>query len=634
MSSLLSHVPICPSLKDGHYWCTQCSRPEKFTQKSVSPGTGKMSTATGRKDSRLKRASTFFKNLSHGHSGQRAKSTPVSHSSFDGSGSKIARSLSAFLDRKKRRNSTQDQTISMDKEVVDPDISIMRDDTFTPDLDKLENLEAEDLQQLLDGFGEGEESVHQPNALRRTDTIPAEAYLRAETSFSGLEFAVSCPPTGPLPPIPTQGVTASSANEFACAELDGTDQMLVLPSNGFLDSRSVSPFPDVNSSRPITPSPVSPLGVIIEGSHLAEDMDMEIDDQRASKSFQLSDTPLVVSTGSSHVSTAAPQTIQSVYPRQVTDDLNMSTTSMEPQDTVPNIMLYSTPSHISIPATDRCSEFLENSSFQSTEARVKEVRALIDVINREWIERMTNSPRLLSRCAGLSTSLLFEKGISAIQSSFRGNFPSTFFELFGLAHVALAIVYTFHRDDDWCRWEEMFNDLLRWQRVLHQETERAFYLEAMTLLQQPKTPPEGWIKQINPAQRSGYSDPLHVTPASHIRTDRPLSQLTSKSAKLTFGSQNDDHLTDDLRTGRVMLDCEIFLDGKSVLFEALQSRNHFADDLQTWNIPALPREIMPCYLDISHGIQSRRMPIFHICWITSWHLCSSLKASRLYKTLL
>ena len=107
-----------------------------------------------RKDSRLKRASTFFKNLSHGGSSQKQKTKSNGISLLEGSGSRLTRGFTSLLDRKRRRHS-QNPEIFCDKEVIDPAQIIRSEEDFVQSLYKLDNLEAEDLQQLLDCFGEG-----------------------------------------------------------------------------------------------------------------------------------------------------------------------------------------------------------------------------------------------------------------------------------------------------------------------------------------------------------------------------------------------------------------------------------------------------------------------------------------------
>ena len=62
LASTLQHVYECPLLSNTWYWCPYCCRPESFTQQ---PCPNTTHDKLQRKDSKLKRAVTFFKHLGH-----------------------------------------------------------------------------------------------------------------------------------------------------------------------------------------------------------------------------------------------------------------------------------------------------------------------------------------------------------------------------------------------------------------------------------------------------------------------------------------------------------------------------------------------------------------------------------------
>lgn len=64
VGSTLRHVARCPKLKEAEYWCPHCLRPERFLD---HPKSGQTTTSSSmqRRDSKLKRAVTFFKHLRH-----------------------------------------------------------------------------------------------------------------------------------------------------------------------------------------------------------------------------------------------------------------------------------------------------------------------------------------------------------------------------------------------------------------------------------------------------------------------------------------------------------------------------------------------------------------------------------------
>ena len=391
-----------------------------------------------------------------------------------------------------------------------------------------------------------------------TNVKKAESYLRAETSSSGLEVACSLTTNDA---IHAPAIAAPDTTHISCAELEGTQPLLAVPDNAANFSRSVSPLPDSTNSRPISPSPVSPLVVAI-------------DNGVASSSFRFSNeyTKLAsLAIPPDAASLPHSSTSRDLEQRHLTGIASSRRARVATSTDSKNVLLYSTPDHMVLPARDRDSEFLENSNFQSTEARIQEIRALVTVFNQEWIERMTRSPRLLSRCAGLSTSMLFEKGMAALQQCFRGNMPETFLEVFGLIHVSCAIAYAFQREDDQPGWEGLFVDMFEWQYVLQKPSERQFFLEALDHLKRPKMPQSGWLKQLNPSHES-TCEPLSMDIGEDVHTYLDDLQMCTFSDHVHLDNTYiTDHgsLLQRLRKGRILRDCMTFLDGKKKILKSL-----------------------------------------------------------------
>ena len=85
LTSTLQHVSECPWLSNAWYWCPYCCRPESFTA-SEEPCVNPKQSNIQRKNSRLRRAVTFFKHLGHKscsrHKTPRS-SAPYANESFD-----------------------------------------------------------------------------------------------------------------------------------------------------------------------------------------------------------------------------------------------------------------------------------------------------------------------------------------------------------------------------------------------------------------------------------------------------------------------------------------------------------------------------------------------------------------------
>ena len=304
----------------------------------------------------------------------------------------------------------------------------------------------------------------------------------------------------------------------------------------------MSPMPPTGDDVPFSPTPVSPLVngelvSVIDADETASDPAQEElnNSERAANGAYLNRS--VTAPWSSHRMDANNSTIS---PRS---------SAAEPS----SLLLYSTPDHMSLPEADRDSRFLEDCTFRSAEARVKEICGLVSVVNQEWLERMTGSPRLLARCAGLSTTVLFEKGITALQHCFHGILPDTFLEVFGLMHIACAVAYSFHKEDDWWMWEELSMDMSHWQDTLTKDSEKEFFLEALSHLNRPRTPLGGWLKQLNPA--SSTYEPLGSIEQEVSGIMLPSNMLLNETHQPSVGD-----LFSRLRGGRVMQDCVRFLD--------------------------------------------------------------------------
>lgn len=75
LTSTLQHVSECPWLSNAWYWCPYCCRPESFMA-SEEPCVNPRQSNIQRKDSRLRRAVTFFKHLGHKNCSRHKTSGP------------------------------------------------------------------------------------------------------------------------------------------------------------------------------------------------------------------------------------------------------------------------------------------------------------------------------------------------------------------------------------------------------------------------------------------------------------------------------------------------------------------------------------------------------------------------------
>ena len=81
LASTLQHVSECPWLSNTWYWCPYCCRPESFVG-SKDPDADLPNPKLQRKDSKLRRAVTFFKHLGHKSCSRHKRSGSPSHDSW------------------------------------------------------------------------------------------------------------------------------------------------------------------------------------------------------------------------------------------------------------------------------------------------------------------------------------------------------------------------------------------------------------------------------------------------------------------------------------------------------------------------------------------------------------------------
>ena len=218
-------------------------------------------------------------------------------------------------------------------------------------------------------------------------------------------------------------------------------------------------------------------------------------------------------------------------------------------------------------ATNENSEYVDTIELTPTTSLVEEIYALIAVVNSEWIERMTALPKLLLRCKNIPVPELFRRGFETLQLCFRGDFKETFEDIFALIHVACAVAYSLHKDDDWYRWEYFFQDMRLWQETIAKESERGFFLQAMDCLAFPNDVPKHIPKRRNLADHSTFTQPCEMVSWDSYGSGA-LAELIENAFNMSWGlsqqyAGNVDRATTvgGLRNGRIMKDCSNFLDG-------------------------------------------------------------------------
>ena len=114
---------------------------------------------------------------------------------------------------------------------------------------------------------------------------------------------------------------------------------------------------------------------------------------------------------------------------------------------------------------------------------VEELRNLVSVVNRHWMQNLVSVPRLWARCSALSLDTLFKDSIGMLRKCFcgRGKLSQTFEELFVFVNLAIAAAVFIHYQQGFYCWNTLYNDALQWQHALSSDEDKAMFSEAMSL---------------------------------------------------------------------------------------------------------------------------------------------------------
>ena len=182
-----------------------------------------------------------------------------------------------------------------------------------------------------------------------------------------------------------------------------------------------------------------------------------------------------------------------------------------------------------IPRSARDNIVSVSDSLASARISIQELFGLVGIFNGEWLQQLRPKHQLLARCLRLSPSALVDRGFSALQQCFESSSKNSFENLFALVHVAFALAYMLHKNDDFYYWDGLFNHLLQWQHLLSIEDDKKCFQMTMDQLSGERR-----HELIDISKGSGLLDQM-----SYKRTPSML------------------------RNGPAMQDCTTFLDSKS-----------------------------------------------------------------------
>jgi len=526
----LNHVPSCDWLSNTWYWCSICSRPETFMD---CGGTGGQ-VPLQRKDSKLKRAMTFFKHFGRTTSIKGKITWPNSPTK--------AHELADTSRYAIKDVEATDQKDPTEMDCVAKVYEMARSAPKHP-------LSWPELSSRLSHAVQHE--------LSQPDEKPTFGSSRTWAELTGSqEFIAVQPlhemydPSTPMAELPSR-LSHHVQHELAepdhnrafeisspCAELSARHSHT---------SRGETPWPGHGSARDSLEN-VSNLLPDIDSSGLEGRRHTNLPDHDRPFSRFVTPNARIVP------SLSEVQNLPSLkLPPQRLRSINSALRRPEPICYLPQDrhrlwtgMVASTPhtskEHYPNNAEDQPSvhgpfsyasreeAFSSDGEFTRMQPLIEELRELFFIVHREWQQRLAPYEDLSILCASSSVRNLFELGIKALKQCFEGKIVTSLVDVFALMHVACASAYMLHKDDKLYYWDQFLHDMLAWQYAIVEESEMLSFVKVMNKL----------------------SIPLGS------------STLPTKASRLYTGYSSG-ALLDELRNGRVVQDCSTMLDGKLFL---------------------------------------------------------------------
>ena len=106
---------------------------------------------------------------------------------------------------------------------------------------------------------------------------------------------------------------------------------------------------------------------------------------------------------------------------------------------------------------------------------------LVQKVSDAWTMALAHNSSVQQRLSAFIVPSVLEAGLRALQKCFGTNAPSTFKELYSLAHLALASACSLHSPHIY-DWDALAEDLLRCGQLIELDTERAFYQDVLRQL--------------------------------------------------------------------------------------------------------------------------------------------------------
>ena len=424
IQSTAFHISNCSRLSEGLYWCSQCSRPEKFTGYAKSALTNRHFSNHKRKLS-VRKAVAFFKNLGRKLLAKDTKtrpsgwSTKVTHVSFDGT---------SCFQCQKLKSDVLENTSS--------------NHPATPELSKTRNTVSSWVNEKAD--------------------YPGYHYNLSDVTSQSLEELPSPVQIGRVP------------------ELQGSFDIpkFVSPSpvwsKGVREMRGIVDFSKFIRRNEL-PTP---------GCYLTSELPAyatRVGSSFSSRPYSERMTSVQGSAGSARSATL--DTSAPLYPELFFKEIKPNDTPLRRSSVCAlDSRISPRSSYMCGSAMGLIPHQL------SERKLVEELRNLFYIVKREWGDKIMLKSESMSRDPRFDSPVLFEMSLKVLRRFFKGRIPASFKDVLALMFISCAIAYTFHSEEDSCFWDTFFQDMGHWRHNIHDTGDKANFETLVGSLSYPEEP--------------------------------------------------------------------------------------------------------------------------------------------------
>ena len=530
--SYLHHISVCPRLSNGWYRCPVCRRQEKFTP-PVSKSGDVLQRAVQKKETKLKRAIAFFKQFG-------------GCKSFSRQNNKRLRDMSELETHPPKPWQHELGTTKRSSDYVEHHDYLDSKDVRSRGIESTDKIDLGQYETRLERICSGESKI--PVELWGSDP-PCYEMLSSELQLAEL---------------PAQVTDA----DFLMDLDEPEDHDLTTPISPTLAIRESTFTPLSDLVSPITPlhdhtfpdllSPVSP----IEGSSLSYLLSpispIESSSTQWSMTTQLRRPALSIITDTEVLKAKEPSTMLAK------DDENPK----QPYKLFPS-------DAIRPPAMKYVNEFskglMSKDELPTSQTLVKDVRDLVNVLNKYWLDELSSKPGLQAMKERLQVSSPIDTGLKALQCCFRKQLPRTFVEVFSLVELAFACAYIIYEDDNEYSWEGFFRDVLKWRFAIADEEDQQLFTKVAPLIWSPPdlhgTLCQGVANSRRPLPSSLFASmesrlaSRYISPILDANASYPIPQQPEQRSPLSLELHSGMNGLDTLKTGKVVGVCSRYLDG-------------------------------------------------------------------------